>query len=104
MMFKFLLGAAIALLATVASATDYVASFGANSITLRPQKACYAEVLKHIPDPAMHARVRAADVVIEGKTYKACFAEGGGHIFAIDEDGDVYDPIPTSQFRHLKDV
>ena len=69
---------------------DKVLLFQNDQLTIRLfDKPCTApEVLAQLR-PDFHAQYRRADVVFQGKSYKACyFDQSDGSIFILDETGD----------------
>ncbi len=69
---------------------------GADSITLTDRR-CYREITPHISSE-VRGMWRAADAVLAGRRWKACWARGGGSsLIVLYSDGD-YSVRDMSEF------
>ena len=83
---KRVLFAAALVASFAASADDYVARSGKDSVRLT-EGACYAEVLAITPKE-IHERLHAATATVGGQEFRACWVESGGFVLIAYADGD----------------
>ena len=85
-------------LSTSAISDDYVARARGGDMVRLTQQACHSDILAHVPLP-FHEAMQAAQAVIDGKQYRACWINmGDGHIGLVYEDADQA-RIPIEHFK-----
>jgi len=94
---RFALFCAAALLAGPVLADELVASSGNDSVRLSSNPCSSEEVLNRL-HPQMRAALRDATAVVQGKTFKACWAVEGRAAHLLYEDGD-QGLIPLRDFK-----
>ena len=89
---------AAALLAAPAIADEVVASNGDDSVRLSDAQCSNPKVLEQI-EPSMRSRVRDATAVIQGQSFRACWAVMDGTVaHLVYEDGD-QGIVPLTEFK-----
>ena len=83
---------------TSAISDDYVARARGGDMVRLTQQPCPGDILAHVPPP-FHEAMQAAQAVIDGKQYRACWINmGDGSIGLVYEDADQA-RIPIEHFK-----
>lgn len=104
MLFKKILAVFLAIgLFSTAYAESFIARQGKDYVLVHKDKSCENKAILALIPKALAPQFHAAEAVVGGQKYQACFIESPQGVILVYEDGD-QGLVPYEAFTKLKEV